>query len=91
MGFLMELILELLFEVPIEAAMESKRLKTSVKTVLFCVIGGLITSLFAYLTAITWIEQDNTSAVFMAAITVVFLAGVVFGAIRGQKKKWKTT
>lgn len=91
MGFLMELILELLFEVPIEAAMESKRLKTGVKSVLFCVIGGLITSFFAYLTVITWIEQDNTSAVFMTAITVVFLAGVVFGAIRGHKKKWKTT
>lgn len=87
----MELVLELLFEVPIEAAMESRRLKTGVKTAIFCVLGGVITLFFALLTVQKWIPSDDfTGAFFMTLITTVMLFGVIFGAIRGHKKNWKT-
>ena len=91
MDFLIEIILELLFEVPIEAAMESRRLKTGVKTALFCVLGGVITLFFAALTVQKWIANDDfTGAFFMTLITALMLFGVIFGAIHGHKRKWKT-
>ncbi len=91
MDFLVELIIELLFEVPIEAAMESRRLKTGVKTAIFCVLGGAITLFIAVLTIQKWIANDDfTGTFFMTLITASMLFGVIFGAIRGHKHKWKT-
>lgn len=60
----MEAVLELLFEVPFEAAMESRKLKTGVKTTLFCVLGGLIEVLFALLTVSSWQDNDYTARFF---------------------------
>lgn len=92
MDFLVELILALLFEVPIEIAMESKRLKTGVKTAIFSVLGGGITLLFVAITVQKWISGDDlTGSFFMKLISLVMLAGVIFGAIHGHKRKWKTT
>ena len=91
MDFLVELILEILFEAPIDAAMESKRLKTGVKTAIFCVLGGALFVFFAFLSFSAWIRRDVTAGVFMTAITVVFLFCVIVGAIRGHKRKWKNT
>lgn len=89
MDFLVELVLTFLFEAPIDAAMESKKLKTGVKTAIFCTLGTLLTAFFAFLTVLAWREQDVTSSVFMTLITVVFFAFIVYGAIRGHKRGWK--
>ena len=89
MDFLVEIIMELLFEVPLEAAMESKKLKKSVKTTIFCIIGGGITVLFGAITALMWIDNDATGAFFMILITLGMLAMTIFGAIRGHKRNWK--
>lgn len=85
----MEVVLELLFEIPFETTMESRKLKTSVKTVLFCILGGLIEALFVFITVSSWQDNDDISRFFMTAITVVWILLVVFGAIRGHKRKWK--
>ena len=85
----MEAVLELLFEVPFEAAMESRKLKTGVKTTLFCVLGGLIEVLFALLTVSSWQDNDYTARFFMTTITVAWFLLVIFGAIRGHSRKWK--
>lgn len=90
MDDLVELVLETLFEFPFDATMESRRLKTGVKTGLFCVLGGGITLFFAAITIQKWIAQDDvTGAFYMTLITAVMLFGVIFGAIKGHKRKWK--
>lgn len=89
MDFLVELILELLFEVPIDLAMGSRRLKKSVKTVIFCVLGGGLTVLFGAIAVVCWHDGDSTGAFFVALITLVMLFGTVFGAIRGHRNNWK--
>ena len=89
MDDLVEAVLELLFEVPFEAAMESRKLKTGVKTTLFCVLGGLIEVLFALLTVSSWQDNDYTARFFMTTITVAWFLLVIFGAIRGHSRKWK--
>ena len=89
MDFLFELIVELLFEVPFEAAMESRRLKRGVKTVLFCLLGGVITAFMGFLTVCTFLEGNLTSTLFMSLITLGVLLTIVFGAIRGHKRNWK--
>lgn len=89
MDFLVELILELLFEVPIDLAMGSRRLKKSVKTVIFCVLGGGLTALFGAIAVLTRMDGDGKGAFFISLVTLVMLFGTVFGAIRGHKNNWK--
>ena len=92
MDELVEIILELLFELPLDAALENKKLKTGVKTAIFSVLGGGITLLFVAITVQKWISGDDlTGSSFMTLISLVMLAGVIFGAIHGHKRKWKTT
>ena len=91
MDELVEIILELLFELPLDAAIESKKLKTGVKTAIFSVLGGGITLFFAAVTVQKWIAQDDTTgAFFMTLVTAVLFLGVIFDAIHGHKRKWKT-
>lgn len=90
MDFLVEIIMELLFEVPLEAAMESKKLKKCVKTAIFCIICGGITALFAVITALMWLDNDDTGAFFMTLMTMGMLAMTIFGAVRGHNRNWKT-
>lgn len=89
MDDLVEAVLELLFEVPFEAAMESRKLKTGVKTTLFCVLGGLIEVMFAFFTVSSWQDNDYTARFVMTIITVAWFLFVIFGAIRGHSRKWK--
>ena len=90
MDFLVELILEILFEAPLELAMGSRRLKKSVKTVLFCILGGGLTVLFGFIALCTWQDGDSTGAFFVSLITLVMLIGTIVGAIRGHKNNWKS-
>jgi len=90
MDFLVELILELLFEVPLDLAMGNRRLKKSVKTVIFSLLGGGLTVLFGAIAAICWFDGDSTGAFFVALVTLVMLIITVFGAIRGHRNNWKS-
>ena len=89
MDFLVEIILELLFEVPLDLAMGSRRLKKSVKTVMFCILGGILTVLFGFIALCTWQDGNSTGAFFISLITFVMLIGNILGAIRGHKSNWK--
>ena len=90
MDDLVEIILEFLFEFPFDAAMESKRLKTGIKTAIFCVTGGGVSLFFILLTVQKWISQDDTTgAFFMTLISLVLFCSVIAGAIHGHRKKWK--
>lgn len=90
MDDLVEIALEFLFEFPFDAAMESKRLKTGIKTAIFCATGGSVTLFIILLTVQKWISQDDTKgAFFMTLISLVLLIGVIAGAIHGHKRKWK--
>lgn len=90
MDFLLELVGELLFEAPFEAAMESRRVKTWVKTLLFSLLGGAMAALFTVMTVSVWRDQQNiVGTAVLALITLGWSAFVVFGAIRGHKRKWK--
>lgn len=83
MEFLFEILFGLFFEVPVEAAMESKRLKTWVKTLIFCIIGGGISVLLA---VIAFTPPVIFEAAGVCAIWTVF---VIIGAVIGHRKKWK--
>ena len=86
MEFLPELAGALLFEAPFEAAMESRR----VKTLLFSLLGGAMAALFTVMTVSFRRDQQNTAGTAVPAlITLGWSAFVVFGAIRGHKRKWK--
>jgi len=90
MDFLFEFVAEFLFETPFEIAMESRRVKTWIKTTLFCILGGLLSFLFGFMAVSVWIDQRNLAGtVVMALLTLGWTAIVVFGAIRGHKCKWK--
>lgn len=90
MEFLPELAGALLFEAPFEAAMESRRVKTWVKTLLFSLLGGAMAALFTVMTVSFRRDQQNTAGTAVPAlITLGWSAFVVFGAIRGHKRKWK--
>lgn len=88
MDDLVEFLLELL-EIPFEIAMQSNKLKTWVKTLIFCIPSGCITLFFGYLSVISWLDNATTSALFCTLLTIGFVVFTVFGAIRGHKRKWK--
>lgn len=90
MDFLIEFLGEFLFEVPFEVTMESRKVKTWVKTVLFCLLGGVLTALFAFMTVSIWMNDRNiTGVIVLAVITLGWVIFVILGAIRGHKRKWK--
>lgn len=90
MDFLLELVGELLFEAPFEAAMESCRVKTWVITLLFSLLGDAMAALFTVMTVSIWRDQQNMAGTtVLALITLGWTAFVVYGAIRGHKRKWK--
>ncbi len=89
MSFLTEFILELLFEIPFDMAMESRRLKTGVKTALFCLLGGGIVALFVWITVSTWLDGDAPAAVVTGILTAAMTALLIYGAVRGHKRNWK--
>jgi len=89
MDDLVEAILEALFEIPLDAAMESKRLKTGVKTAVFCFFGGAVTAFFGCLTVLSWMDGDVSAAWGLGCVTLLLLALVVFGGIYGHKRQWK--
>ena len=91
MGELVQTILDLLIELSADMMMLRGRLKTGVKTAGFCVFGGVISLFFIALAVQKWIDGDDpTGAFIMTLISVALLVGVIFGAIRGHKNKWKS-
>lgn len=89
MDFLVKLILEIFVGLPIEAAMESAKLSKMIKTVLFVLIGGVMTVFFGFCTWEVWEQQDDAGTFCMTLITVGMLLLTVCGAIRGYKRNWK--
>lgn len=79
----MEFLIELFFEAPFEMAMESKRLKTWVKTLLFCIACGVISVLLAILAFMPPCIWE------VAGIWAIWTLFSIIGAIIGHKRKWK--
>ena len=89
MDLIFEFVAELLFEVPFEIAMENRRIKTWIKTTLFCILGGLLSFLFGFIAVSVWLDQRNiVGTVVMALLTLGWIAFIILGAIWGHKRKW---
>lgn len=90
MDFMMEFLFGLLFEAPAEAVMGSKRVKTSVKTTLFLLLGLSLSALFGIMAFSVNDHGDNlTGALVIGLICICWTAFVIWGAVSGHKRKWK--
>ena len=88
MDDIIEIVLERFFDVVGEVTFESKRLKTWVKTVLFSILGGAIVAVFGLITFSCAQDGEPWQIVTLSALTVLMLAFVIWGAIRGHKRNW---
>ncbi len=89
MDFLLEFLGELLFETPVYLAMESKRVKCWLKTLLFCLIGGAVDALFIVVCIGCWQDWEITVRCVMSALTLGWTLVIIFGVLRGHRRKWK--
>lgn len=83
MDIFMELLLSLFFEAPFEMAMESRRLKTWVKTLLFCLLCGAISVLIGVVAFYPPVEPE------VAVIWGIWTVFSVIAAVIGHRCKWK--
>lgn len=83
MDILMEFLLALFFEAPFEMAMESRRLKTWVKTLLFCILCGAIS---VFIGVIAFYPPFQLEVAVIWGIWTLFS---VIAAIIGHRRKWK--
>lgn len=83
MDVLMEILIGLFFEAPFEMAMESKRLKTWVKTLLFCIVCGVVSVLLAIIAFVPPYIWE------VAGIWAIWTLFSIIGAFIGHKRKWK--
>lgn len=89
MDFIVELALEILFEAPLEAIMGSKKVKNSIKTALFSILGGLIVFFLGFAAYSTAKDGGIWRGIILAALTAGMLVIVIRGAILGHQKEWK--
>ncbi len=89
MDVIVELLGEILFEVPLDLTMGSRRIKTWIKTTVFCIVGGALIGLLCFLSICAWRDYGLVEGIVLAVITAGILALIIFGAIRGHKTKWK--
>lgn len=86
MDFLLELVAAIFIEVPLEATMESKRVKTWVKTMVFFLVGNILTVILAFI-ALDGSQESGVDALTIGIGIIWFLA-VTALSIYGHKRKW---
>ena len=80
---------ELLFEVPLNFAMGSKRLKTKVKTTIYCVLSGLFCGAAVALSVLAWLYWPWYGAAIVTLLTLLLIFYCVIRGKRGHKQNWK--
>lgn len=89
MDIIVEFLLELLFEVPVDLAMGSKKLKTWVKTTLYCILGGIFAVALIVLSVLAWLNWSALAAAAVTVFSLIMITYFVRRAIRGHKENWK--
>ena len=88
MEFLAELIIEVLLEGVFGLTIDSPKATNWIKTAVFLLISQALTVLFAWLTWTAW-QGGNSGATVIGIITLLWMAGTVFGAICKHRAGWK--
>lgn len=90
MDFVLELFFGIFLEAPLEAAMESGKLKPRVKTVLFLIVGNLVTALLVFAAVTTWREQGSRfGTIVLSLLSLGCVIFLVWAAIHGHRRGWK--
>lgn len=90
MDFVLELFFGIFLEAPLEAAMESRKLKPRVKTVLFLIVGNLVTALLVFAAVTTWREQGSRfGTIVLSLLSLGCVIFLVWAAIHGHRRGWK--
>ena len=90
MDFVLELFFGIFLEAPLEAAMESRKLKPRVKTVLFLIVGNLVTALLVFAAVTTWREQGSRfGTIVLSLLSLGCVIFLVWADIHGHRRGWK--